>query len=203
MMETSSNRVGEYLAMPGKSYQSFAFKMPRRKFSLGLASLAWLTLTDGVWAQKPVSAFEEENKAPPMPLEGQALEVPRIQRLDGSYFEPVHAQGKPLLVYWWSSTCPFCALQSPYMEKFWKEHQSKGLQMIALSVDRKREDAVAYIQKRGYTFPVAWTTYEWRQSFPKPKGLPITLLRAADGKLAYVVKGQMDPEEIEAMAEYL
>ncbi|MEY3953400.1 MAG: hypothetical protein RLZZ397_280, partial [Pseudomonadota bacterium] len=93
--------------------------------------------------------------------------------------------------------------QSPHMEKFWKEHQSKGLQMIALSIDRKREDAVAYIQKRGYTFPVAWTTPEWRQTFPKPKGLPITLLRGADGKLAYVVKGQMYPDEIEAMTEYL
>ncbi|MDZ7813284.1 MAG: TlpA family protein disulfide reductase, partial [Ideonella sp.] len=60
------------------------------------------------------------------------------------------------------------------MEKLWYKQKGNGLQMVALSIDKKPEDAVAYLQKRaGYTFPAAWASPEWRRAFPKPKGLPI------------------------------
>jgi thiol-disulfide isomerase/thioredoxin len=149
---------------------------------------------------KPASAAAEEAKAPPLPALGSVLTLPRIAMLDGSVFEPSSSVGKPLLVYWWSSTCPFCALQSPSMEKLWQSQKGRGLQMVALSVDKKPDDAVAYRQKKGYTFPAAWASPEWRKAFPKPRGLPITLLRGRDGKLLLAEKGQMFAEDVEAIA---
>lgn len=104
------------------------------------------------WAQ-PASAAAEEAKAPPLPALGSPLTVPRIGLLGGGVFEPAQAEGRPLLVYWWSSTCPFCALQSPSMEQLWQSQKGRGLQMVALSIDQKPEDAVAYLQKKGYSFP--------------------------------------------------
>lgn len=160
----------------------------------GLAPVAWA---------QPVSAMAEEAKAPPLPELGSALEVPRIARLDGSVFEPAQSQGQVLLVYWWSSTCPFCALQSPHMDVLWRSQQARGLQMLALSVDRKPEDATAYLRKRGYAFPAAWASPEWRKAFPKPKGLPITLVRGRDGKLVMAERGQLFPEDVEAIAAFV
>src|SRR5690606_7726538 len=144
-----------------------------------------------------VSAAAEEAQAPPLPAVGARLELPRIELLDGSVYEPAASAGRPLLVYWWSSTCPFCALQSPSMDKLWLGERGRGLQMVALSVDKKPQDAQAYLARKGYRFPVAWTSPEWRKAFPKPKGLPITLLRGRDGRLLLAERGQMFAEDVE------
>jgi thiol-disulfide isomerase/thioredoxin len=170
-----------------------------RRVWLGGAAAVLVTPWSAAMAQ-PVSAAAEEAKAPPLPALGSELKVPRITLLDGSVFEPAQAEGRPLLVYWWSSTCPFCALQSPSMEQLWQSQKARGLQMLALSIDRKPEDAVAYLKKKGYSFPAAWAGPDWRKAFPKPRGLPITLLRGRDGQLLLAEKGQMFAEDVEAIA---
>ncbi len=152
---------------------------------------------------QPVSAAAEEAQAPPLPAVGARLELPRIELLDGSVYEPAASAGRPLLVYWWSSTCPFCALQSPSMDKLWLGERGRGLQMVALSVDKKPQDAQAYLARTGYRFPVAWTSPDWRKAFPKPKGLPITLLRGRDGRLLLAERGQMFAEDVEAIAQLI
>ena len=168
----------------------------------GLAACA-MGLMGGTAGAQPASAAADEAKAPPLPAVGSVLTVPSITLLNGASFDPASNRGKPLLVYWWSSTCPFCALQSPSMEVFWRAHQAKGLRMLALSIDKKPQDAVAYLAKKGYSFPAAWASPEWRKAFPKPKGLPVTLLAGADGKLVVAEKGQMFAEDVEALAQFL
>jgi len=167
---------------------------------LATASLGLLAPT--AWAQ-PASAAAEEANAPPLPALGSPLQLPRITLLDGSVYDPAASAGKPLLVYWWSSTCPFCALQNPSMEQLWQRQKGKGLQMVALSIDRAPEPAVAYLKARGYSFPAAWASPEWRKHFPKPRGLPITLLRGRNGQLLLAEKGQLFAEDVDAIDRLL
>lgn len=174
----------------------------RRRWMAGVAAAAIGTWLRPAGAQ-PVAAAAEEAKAPPLPALGSILAVPRIQRLDGAFFDPELAKGHPLLVYWWSSTCPFCALQSPSMNQLWLGQKEKGLQMLALSIDRKPEDATAYLLKKGYSFPAAWASPALRKAFAKPKGLPVTLLAGADGRLLLSEKGQMFAEDVAEMARLM
>lgn len=173
-----------------------AARMGRRHWLFTAATAALAIPSGSGWAQ-PVSAAAEEAKAPPLPPLGSVLHVPRLTLLDGRAFDPAQVTGQPLLVYWWSSTCPFCALQSPSMEKLWQSQKGRGLQMLALSIDRKPEEAVAYLKAKGYSFPSGWASPEWRRSFPKPRGLPITLLRGRDGRVVLAEKGQMFAEDVE------
>jgi hypothetical protein len=165
---------------------------------------AALALVAGGWVPsavaQPASAAAEEAKAPPLPAVGSLLRVPVVSLIGGGRFDPAQIAGKPLLVYWWSSTCPFCALQSPAMEAFWTAQRGRGLQMLALSIDRKPADAEAYMRQKGYSFPAAWASPDWRKAFPKPRGLPITLLAGADGRLLLAEKGQMFAEDVQEMA---
>ena len=171
----------------------------RRRCLLGAG--AWLAASAaGPALAQPVSALADEAKAPPLPALGTPLVVPAIDLLAGGRHEPEQASGHPLLVYWWSSTCPFCALQSPHMEQLWRQQQARGWRMLALSIDRKPEDAVAYLRQKGYSFPSAWASPAWRKTFPKPRGLPITLLAGRDGRLLLAEKGQMFPEDVAAIA---
>ena len=153
-----------------------------------------------LWAQSPASA---EAKAPPLPPLGSALPVPDLQLFDGSSFRASSAQGQVLVVYWWASWCPFCAIQSPFMEKLWQAGKPRGLQMLALSIDKKAEDATAYLQKKAYSFPAGLVTPDVVKILPKPKGLPVTLVRGRDGKVVLAESGQMFAEDVEGILKFL
>ena len=150
------------------------------------------------------SSAAAENRAGPLPAVGAALALPEVTLLDGNVFRPAQTEGRVLLVYWWASTCPFCALQSPEIQKLWLAERSKpqGLQFLTLSIDRKPEEAQAYLQKKGYTFPAAFVTPQLHRAFPKPKGLPITVVRGRDGRVLQAEKGQLFPEDVELLGRW-
>jgi hypothetical protein len=180
----------------------------RRSIAAGFPALGGLVLLarHGITlAQTPpeLSPAAMEASAPPLPRVGASLTLPELVLLDGSVFNPLQAHNRVTLIYWWSSTCPFCALQSPEIQKLWVAQQSRGLQMVTLSVDKKPADATTYLRKKGYTFPAAWVTPEVHRIFPKPKGLPITVVRGRDGKVLQAEKGQMFPEDVEQLARWI
>ncbi|MEK9802731.1 MAG: TlpA disulfide reductase family protein, partial [Curvibacter sp.] len=161
------------------------------------------------WAQTlklapaPSSAAAEA-QAGALPAVGSALPLPEVMLLDGSVFRPAQAEGRVLVVYWWASTCPFCALQSPEMQKLWEAERRKpqGLQFLTLSIDRRPEDAQAYLQKKGYTFPAGFVTPQIHRALPKPQGLPITVVRGRDGRVLQAEKGQLFPEDVELLGRW-
>ncbi|MFZ5567833.1 MAG: TlpA family protein disulfide reductase [Pseudomonadota bacterium] len=150
------------------------------------------------------SSATVERQAGPLPTAGTPLVLPEVPLLDGSLFRPAQAEGRVLVIYWWASTCPFCALQSPEMQKLWDAERRKpqGLQFLTLSIDRKPEDALAYLQKKGYTFPAGFVTPPIHRVLPKPKGLPITVVRGRDGRVLQAEKGQLFPEDVELLGRW-
>lgn len=150
------------------------------------------------------SSATVERQAGPLPAPGSTLALPEVPLLDGTLFRPAQAEGRVLVIYWWASTCPFCALQSPEMQKLWDAERRKpqGLQFLTLSIDRKPEDALAYLQKKGYTFPAGFVTPPIHRVLPKPKGLPITVVRGRDGRVLQAEKGQLFPEDVELLGRW-
>jgi cytochrome oxidase Cu insertion factor (SCO1/SenC/PrrC family) len=176
----------------------------RRQFTASLPALGVLLLSTrhgGLLAQTTPAAMDAV--APAMPALGNVVKLPTVTLFDGTVFHPEQAAGHITVVYWWASTCPFCALQSPEMQKFWLQHKGKGLQFLALSVDRQPEHATAYLQKRGYTFPSGWVSTEVHRALPKPRGLPVTLVMGRDGRILQAERGQMFPEDVAQMASWL
>lgn len=144
-----------------------------------------------------------EAKAPPLPAVGSPLALPpAIERLDGTRFEAHEAEGRVLLLYWWASWCPFCAETTPHVEALWRAHQARGLQLLALSIDAQPQPARAYLARRGYTLPAAWVTPALQRALPKPRGLPVTLVRGRDGRVLQAEAGQLFPEDVQALARH-
>jgi peroxiredoxin len=175
----------------------------------GLGLLAGPLLLAGRSAQAQSTALaalspaQRELTAPELPALGSVLRLPDTALLDGGAFNAAQSLGQITVVYWWSSTCPFCAQQSPEMEKLWQAYQGKGLQFLALSVDKKPQDAQAYLLKKGYTFPSAWVSPEVHKVLPKPKGLPITLVLGRDGRVLQAEKGQLFAEDVAELSDWL
>lgn len=186
----------------GFAVQRFPLPSHRRRLLQRLlAALAMLPAVPPIAAQS--STAPGDDKAAPLPKKGTPLALAEVPMLDGSTFRPAHADGHVLVIYWWASWCPFCALQSPSMDKLWREQRGRGLKMLGLSIDRKPEDASAYLARRGYVFPSGHVTPAVAQALPKPKGLPVTLVRGRDGKVLLAEAGQLFPEDVEAIADFL
>lgn len=174
--------------------------MTRRKLVANLAGAAnLLTLSTG-WAQ---SSPRSDIKAPALPAIGSLIELTDVPLLDGSLFKPAQVKGQILVIYWWASWCPFCALQSPYMDKLWRQQRTNGLQMLGLSIDRRPEDTIAYMKKKGYTFPTGMLKLEAARVIPKPRGLPVTLVLGRDRRVLMAESGQLFPEDVEHITMFL
>lgn len=61
--------------------------------------------------------------------------------------------GKPLVIHFWATWCPYCKKLQPGLDKLYQKYQADGLQMIAISI---REDEGATPQEelksRGMSF---------------------------------------------------
>lgn len=139
----------------------------------------------------------------PLPAIGTPISLVDVPLFDGGVFRASEAQGQVVVIYWWASWCPFCALQSPSIQKLWDAQRPRGLMMLGLSIDRRVEDARRYMTQRGYTFPSGFNTPAIEKVLPKPKGLPVTYVRGRDGRVVMAEAGQMFPEDIEQIARFL
>lgn len=160
----------------------------RRTIALGLAPLG-------------LAAMAAEPGAPLPPL-GSTLAAPYLTLLDGSVWGPEQSRGKVLVVYWWASWCPFCAEQSPHMDALWRAHRSQGLELLALSIDKQPAAASAHLKAKGYGFPAAMAT-QVAAVWPKPRGLPVVVVRGRDGKVVFAESGSLFPEDVQGLKNFL
>ena len=137
-----------------------------------------------------------------LPALGSTLPVPSLTLLDGSSWGPEQARGKVLVVYWWARWCPFCADQSPHMDALWRAHRSEGLVLLGLSIDKQPAAASAHWKAKGYGFPSAMAT-QAAAVWPKPRGLPVVLVRGRDGKVVFAESGSLFPEDVQGLKNFL
>ena len=160
----------------------------RRTIALGLAPLG-------------LAAMAAEPGAPLPPL-GSTLAAPSLTLLDGSVWGPEQSRGKVLVLYWWASWCPFCAEQSPHIDALWRAHRSQGLELLALSIDKQPAAAGAHLKAKGYGFPAAMAT-QAAAVWPKPRGLPVVVVRGRDGKVVFAESGSLFPEDVQGLKKFL
>lgn len=92
-------------------------------------------------------------------------------------------KGKPTILHFWATWCPYCKKLQPGLEKVQQKYQSQGLQLIGISF---REDPGTYpqtvLEKRGHQF----TTLVEGEAVAKlfgAKGTPTTFFIHADGSI--------------------
>jgi thiol-disulfide isomerase/thioredoxin len=185
-----------FIAAMIEARRVYAVVMDRSRRRIVASALTWPAVTR-------VEAQADEAKAAPLPAPGTPLQVPAIERLDGTRFEPRDADGRVLVLYWWASWCPFCALTSPHVEALWRAQRERGLVLLTLSIDATPAPAAAYLARHGYTFPAAWVTPAWAGLLPKPRGLPVTLVRGRDARVLQAEAGQLFPEDVQGLARHL
>lgn len=141
--------------------------------------------------------------APGAPALGSTVVLPAARLLDGRELPASHWTGKVVVIELWATWCPFCARQNPHLDTLHRANRERGLEVIALSIDRDRQAVEKYMDERGYQFHVAMFDDSWRAAIGRPKGLPIVWVVDRAGKLAKLEIGELFPEDIAEFAQLL
>ena len=199
-----SNPSSTGSALPARARRSAArarADRPARRFALGTILAPVIGTVFGS-APATAAAADASRTEFPLPALGSAISIPDLTLLDGSRLDAAARAGRTTVLYWWASWCPFCAEQSPLMDRLWRSEQNNGLLVLGLSIDRQAKVAADHLKRKGYRFPSAWLSPELEKQLPKPKGLPVVVVVGPDGKVLAAEAGQMFDEDVADLARW-
>lgn len=64
--------------------------------------------------------------------------------------------GKPVMVFFFSESCPYCRQAGPFVEKIYSKYGPKGLNVVGICVEDTPEAALGFAKATGVTFPLAY-----------------------------------------------
>jgi thiol-disulfide isomerase/thioredoxin len=66
---------------------------------------------------------------------------------------PADAQGRPTVLMFWPSWCPFSRALQPYVQDIWKDYRDAGVNVWTINIKEDR-DPVAVLRERGLDLPL-------------------------------------------------
>lgn len=131
--------------------------------------------------------------------------------LDGGRFDSVAQRGKVLMVFYWSTDCAVCRSKLPELRANAQGWRGKPFELVLVSEDRRRADALAYdeawraTQKADLHPPSLWAGEPGfaDSSKARPRQLPLTIVLDAQGIERARFEGRIPPEAWDAVAELL
>ena len=143
------------------------------------------------------------SRAAAVPANAAAIAWSDVTLLDGSVLRADTLRGRPVVVEFWASWCPFCGRQNPYLQALWNAQRARGLRVLTFSIDRDPAAARAYVAEHDYTFPAAMASAQSNRWFGARKGLPMLYVVGSDGRIVFEEAGEMFAEDIAALARFV
>ena len=134
---------------------------------------------------------------------GDIIRLPALTLLNGQPVNWDSLKGKVIVLEFWGSWCPFCARQNPILDRFYKQHQARGLEVITVSLDKTADAAQQYMKKGGYSFKAGMVTPEWDAIYRQRRGLPQLFVIDRKGKLVLIEVREMLEDDILEIARFL
>ncbi len=110
-------------------------------------------------------------------------------------------QGKVVYVDFWASWCVPCKQSFPFMNELQARYGAKGLEIVAINLDAKRDDADKFLSQVPAQFTLAFDAKGDSAKRFEVKGMPSSFLVGRDGRVVALHRGFRDEErkEIEAL----
>src|SRR5574343_559851 len=98
-------------------------------------------------------------------------------------------RGKTVYLDFWASWCGPCKQSFPWMNAMQARYAAQGLQVVAVNLDAKAEDARSFLASVPAQFTIAYDPAGSSASQYRIKGMPSSVLIGPDGKVLSVHAG--------------
>jgi len=117
-----------------------------------------------------------------------------LMSVDGAELQLPDYRGRPLLITFWSTTCPACIREIPHLAELYRELAPRGLEIIGISTEHDPPNQVLEMRKsRGMPYPVTLDIHaDAARAFGNVRVTPTTFLIAPDGRVAQRKVGSLD-----------
>jgi thiol-disulfide isomerase/thioredoxin len=154
--------------------------MERRVMTTHPRIVATLLLWAGCAHAPPTSA--------PVPVLGRAMEL-EAERLDGDgRLRLSDLRGRVVLVDVWASWCVPCREAIPEWTALRERIGATRFEVVGVSIDAAREEAVAFAAELAPVFPVVWDDGRFMRDFPI-ETMPTMFLLDRAGRVRFVHEG--------------
>jgi thiol-disulfide isomerase/thioredoxin len=128
--------------------------------------------------------------------QGQAVAWPDVTLLDGTRWGAAQAQGKQVIVVFWSTTCPFCLRHNAHIEKLRRVATGRALEIITVARDKDPAAVKAYLARHGYGFQVTMAQDAMAAALSPRKVIPLTVTVDRQGRIGQVIPGEMFEDDV-------
>jgi peroxiredoxin len=160
-----------------------------------LAGMLWTGLI--LWLS--VMTFTGVNTSRPAAIEpGETPEMDfSVKDLSGASVSLRSLRGHVVLVNFWATWCSPCKEEMPLLQAYYDQHKGNGFVLVGINVSDDVEDAKAFIEQQGYTFPI-WSDPPGNVLIQlRINGLPASLVVDADGRLVKRWVGPLAQEDLD------
>ena len=148
-----------------------------RAFGIGVAIVAAACIAIGA-----ASAASIDDTAPSFVL----------PRAEGTTIALADLRGRVVYVDFWASWCGPCRRSFPWMNEIQQRYAGKGLTVVAINVDAKREDAERFLRQYPAKFAVVYDASGATPRAYDVKAMPSSYLIDRNGKIARIEHGFLD-----------
>jgi thiol-disulfide isomerase/thioredoxin len=127
---------------------------------------------------------------------GDRVHWPAVKLLDGRTWSAADAQGKAVVVVFWSTTCPFCRRHNPHVEKLRAAAVGKPLVVLTVARDTDPAAVARHLREQGLNFAVTLDVAPMAEALSTRKVTPLTITVGRDGRLRQVIAGEMFEEDV-------
>jgi thiol-disulfide isomerase/thioredoxin len=112
-------------------------------------------------------------------------------------------RGRPLVLNFWATWCPPCVREMPALDRFYRDHNAKGWQVLGLAADNAAA-VREFLAKAPVIFPIALAGFAGielsRRLGNLSGGLPFTVVYGRDGQVLQRHIGETQYEQLAAWA---
>ena len=133
------------------------------------------------------------------PWSGKA--TPPLARLDleGKSVDLKAMRGRVVLVNFWATWCEPCRDEMPSLARLQEKLKGQPFEVLAVNFGESGPKVSDFVRKQGWTVPILLDPDKQAAGAWGAKGLPMTFLVDANGKVRYSVFGERDWSEGESL----
>lgn len=169
--------------------------------------MTWALILGIFWTVfSRVSPDQPQAQTGSAPKEGFTAPDFTLSLLEGGEISLSDLKGKVVLVNFWTSWCPPCRKEMPAIESVYRSYKDIGLVVVGLNLTAQdsKEEAAAFAQEVGVTFPIALDLDNSVGSVYQVTALPTSFFVDREGMIrSVIVGGPMSEAVIRSKVEEL